>query len=319
MPLPRAVAVFNRHVTNKVLGPLAHVASPFALVIHRGRRSGREYKTPVWAFRSEQGFLIALTYGGSRSEWVKNVLADGRATLITRDGKQDVVRPRMVHGHEGLRAMPLFMQPALRILNVNDYLLLDEKPVPSRPMTDEEIQAATVGELKVHGGPIELADYDPEWQELFDRDARRIAAVLGERALGIEHVGSTSVPGLAAKPVIDILLIVVDSGDEEDYAVPLAAAGYKIRIREPDWYEHRLFDGPDTRIGLHVFSKGCPEIDRMLLFRNRLRSNKADRELYERTKRELAQREWKHVQNYADAKAAVIEEIIARARAEVAD
>jgi deazaflavin-dependent oxidoreductase (nitroreductase family) len=127
MPLPRVVAVFNRDVTNKVLGPLAHVASPFALVIHRGRRSGREYKTTVWAFRSERGFVISLTYGGSRSDWVKNVLADGRATLVTREGEQDVVRPRMIHGDEGLRAMPLFIRPALRAFNVDDFLLLDDR------------------------------------------------------------------------------------------------------------------------------------------------------------------------------------------------
>jgi len=81
----------------------------------------------VWAFRSEKGFLIALTYGGSRSEWVKNVLADGRATLVTREGEQDVVRPRMIHGDEGLRAMPLLMRPALRVLKVDDYLLLDDQ------------------------------------------------------------------------------------------------------------------------------------------------------------------------------------------------
>jgi GrpB-like predicted nucleotidyltransferase (UPF0157 family) len=88
-----------------------------------------------------------------------------------------------------------------------------------------------------------------------------------------------------------------------------------LRIREPDWYEHRVFKGPDTNVNLHVFSQGSPEIERMLLFRERLRSNRTDRELYERTKRELALREWKYVQNYADAKAAVVEEIIARVRA----
>jgi GrpB-like predicted nucleotidyltransferase (UPF0157 family) len=87
-----------------------------------------------------------------------------------------------------------------------------------------------------------------------------------------------------------------------------------LRIREPDWYEHRVFKGPDTDVNLHVFSPGCPEIDRMLLFRDHLRSNESDRRLYERTKRELAQKEWKYTQNYADAKTAVVEEIIARAR-----
>jgi deazaflavin-dependent oxidoreductase (nitroreductase family) len=126
MPLPQALARFNRVATNRILGPLAFVAPPFAIIVHRGRRSSREYRTPVWAFRLERGFVIALTYG-ARSEWVKNVLADGGATLITRRGGQDLVRPRIVHGDEGLRAMPLFMRPALRVLNVDDYLFLEDR------------------------------------------------------------------------------------------------------------------------------------------------------------------------------------------------
>jgi GrpB-like predicted nucleotidyltransferase (UPF0157 family) len=88
-----------------------------------------------------------------------------------------------------------------------------------------------------------------------------------------------------------------------------------LRIREPDWYQHRVFKGPDTDVNLHVFSEGCVEIERMLLFRDRLRTVDAERTLYERTKRELAGRTWKFTQNYADAKTAVVEAIIARARA----
>jgi len=88
-----------------------------------------------------------------------------------------------------------------------------------------------------------------------------------------------------------------------------------LRIREPDWHQHRLFKGPDTDINLHVFSLGCPEIDRLLIFRDWLRNNDADRGFYERSKRELAKRTWKYVQNYADAKTSVVEEILARARA----
>ena len=130
----------------------------------------------------------------------------------------------------------------------------------------------------------------------------------------IEHAGSTSVPRLAAKPIIDLLLVLADSAAEDAYAPALEAAGYVLRIREPNWYQHRMFKGPDTDINLHVFSSGCPEIDRMLLFRDWLRSNAADRDLYARTKLALAQKEWKHVQNFADAKVVVIEEIIARAR-----
>jgi GrpB-like predicted nucleotidyltransferase (UPF0157 family) len=148
------------------------------------------------------------------------------------------------------------------------------------------------------------------------REAHRIRAALGRRALRIEHTGSTSVPGLAAKPIVDILLVVVDSADEDTYVPALEAAGYILHIREIDWYQHRMFRGPDTEINLHVFSSGCSEIDRVLMFRDWLRSNAADRDLYARTKLALAQQEWRHVQNYADAKTVVIEEILARARAD---
>lgn len=178
---------------------------------------------------------------------------------------------------------------------------------------EAELRAVTVGELQPVSGPIELVDYDPAWPGLFEREAERIRAVLGERAVLLEHTGSTSVPGLAAKPIIDITLAVPDSADEEAYVPALEAAGYVLRIREPDWYEHRVFKGPDKNVNLHVFSDGCPEIDRMVRFRDWLRTDQADRELYERTKRELAAGEWKYVQDYADAKTAVVEEIVARA------
>jgi GrpB-like predicted nucleotidyltransferase (UPF0157 family) len=176
------------------------------------------------------------------------------------------------------------------------------------------MRAARIGGLRPLNGPILLVDYDPAWPSLYLREAERVRSVLGGRALQIEHVGSTSVPKLAAKPIIDMVLVVSNSADENAYVSSMEAAGYLLRIREPDWLEHRLFKGPDTNINLHVFSRGCPEIERMTLFRDWLRSNDADRELYERTKRELAQREWKYVQHYADAKTSVVEEIISRAR-----
>lgn len=178
---------------------------------------------------------------------------------------------------------------------------------------EDQLRAITIGEVQQLSGPIELADYDAGWPDLFQREADRIRATLGERALQIEHVGSTSVPGLAAKPIIDILLVVADSADEQAYVAPLEAAGYVLRIREPDWHEHRVLKGPDTRVNLHVFSTGSEEIERMLAFRDRLRSNERDRQLYERSKRQLAQREWKFTQDYADAKSEVVEGIIARA------
>lgn len=184
------------------------------------------------------------------------------------------------------------------------------------PTPEEQLRATTVGELVPLSGPIQLVDYDPAWPEIFEREAERVRAALGDRALLLEHVGSTSVPGLAAKPRIDMLLVVADSSAESAYIPALEAAGYILRIREPDWHEHRMFNRAETALNLHVFSRGCSEIDRMLLFRNWLRAHDDDRQLYERTKRELAQRDWKYTQHYADAKTAVVEEILARAQAQ---
>jgi GrpB-like predicted nucleotidyltransferase (UPF0157 family) len=181
--------------------------------------------------------------------------------------------------------------------------------------TEKQMQAAHVGGMSLHNAPIQLMDYNAEWPVLFIREAERVRATLGARVLMLEHVGSTSVPGLAAKPIIDMILAVADSADEPAYVPAMESAGYVLRIREPEWHQHRLFKGPDTTINLHVYSFGCPEIDKMLMFRDWLRSNDTDRELYERTKRELAKRTWKYVQNYADAKTSVVEEIVARARA----
>ena len=93
----------------------------------------------------------------------------------------------------------------------------------------------------------------------------------------------------------------------------LEAAGYELRIREPEWYEHRLLKGPGADINLHVYSEGCEEVDRMIAFRDRLRSSEADRTLYERPKRELAARHWQFVQSYADAKTEVVRSILERA------
>jgi len=186
------------------------------------------------------------------------------------------------------------------------------------PMTEEEIRAAWVTEPPRLVGRIEVVDYDPEWPRLFEREADRIRAVLGKRAVRLEHVGSTSVPGLAAKPIIDIMLVVPDSGDELAYVPDLEAAGYVLVIREAERQQHRVFKGPDTNVNLHVYSPGSPEIERYLIFRDRLRSDPADRERYQRVKRELARRDWRYVQQYADAKTEVVEEIIARAQGQAA-
>jgi GrpB-like predicted nucleotidyltransferase (UPF0157 family) len=187
------------------------------------------------------------------------------------------------------------------------------QPGNRAPLTEEQIRAHTIGEMQPLSGRILIVDYDPRWPDLYRREADRVRAALGPRALRIEHTGSTAVPGLAAKPIIDMLLVVANSAHEEMYLPALEGSGYMLRIREPHWHEHRMFKGPDTAIHLHVLSSGCPETDRILMFRDRLRSNAADRDLYARTKLALAQKTWKYAQNYADAKTAVIEEIIGRA------
>jgi GrpB-like predicted nucleotidyltransferase (UPF0157 family) len=178
---------------------------------------------------------------------------------------------------------------------------------------DKELAKVTIGGPRPLTQPIEIAEYDPAWPGLYEREEARIRSILGDRVVQIEHAGSTSVPGLPAKPLIDIVMEVPDSADEPSYATDLEAGGYPLRIREPDWFEHRVFKGPDTNVNLHVFTAGCEEVERMLLFRDWLRGNADDRELYADAKRELAARDWKYVQQYADAKTEVVREIMGRA------
>jgi len=181
--------------------------------------------------------------------------------------------------------------------------------------SEEELAAMHLQPIERLDGPIYLAPYDPNWPLIYEREEERTRGALGERAIVLEHAGSTSIAGLSAKPKIDIVLGVADSADEPSYVPDMEAAGYVLRIREPDWHEHRLFKGPDpdTNISLHVFTAGCAEIERMLRFRDHLRKDAADRQLYENAKKELAARTWDYTQSYADAKSEVVEEIIARA------
>jgi GrpB-like predicted nucleotidyltransferase (UPF0157 family) len=161
-----------------------------------------------------------------------------------------------------------------------------------------------------------LAEPDPGWAEWYAREQDRIRTALGSRALAVEHAGSTSVPGLAAKPIIDIVLVVADSSDEASYLPDLQDAGYRLKLREPGWHEHRLFIDHDPDVQIHTFSVGSSEVERMLVFRDRLRACSEDRDLYQRTKRDLAARRWAYVQDYADAKSSIVEAILAKAGAD---
>jgi len=177
--------------------------------------------------------------------------------------------------------------------------------------TPEEIEAAYIGG-RPPSAPVTIEEYDPAWPDLFAREAARIRSILGDTVRSIEHVGSTAVPGLAAKPIIDIDLVVPDSADEPAYVPAMEAAGYRLYIREPNWHEHRLFKGPDTNINLHVFSPGIPETTRHLVFRDWLRGNDDDRALYESAKR-VAAAESADVYAYNGHKEPTIDAIYQRA------
>lgn len=181
--------------------------------------------------------------------------------------------------------------------------------------TDEEIAAIEVGPPRPFDGRVRILPYDPEWPRLYEREAERLRAILGDRVLLLEHVGSTSVPGLPAKPIIDVDLRVADSADEDAYVPQLTAAGYRMVIREPEWYEHRLFKGPDTDVNLHVFGGQTDEIERHLLLRDWMRAHPEERDRYRDTKLELSRRSFRSIHEYSNAKTAVIVEILRRAGA----
>ena len=153
---------------------------------------------------------------------------------------------------------------------------------------------------------IFLDEYDPAWPGQFNTVRERLFSALGQEALAVEHVGSTSVPGLCAKPVIDAVLVVPDSANETTYLATLIGAGFHFDHREPDWHEHRLFKLDSPRANIHVFSAGCPEIERMVRFRDKLQYDARARDAYAATKRALALRDWPRVQAYADAKSEVV-------------
>jgi len=156
---------------------------------------------------------------------------------------------------------------------------------------------------------IVIADPDPAWPRRFDAERERIAAALGDRALRIEHIGSTAVPGLAAKPIVDVL-VEVEAVDEALLAPPLEAAGYLLRVREDG---HLMFRTPPRDVNVHVWPAGSQEVSRHLLLRDRLRASPEDRRAYENLKRELAARDWDDMNHYAEAKGDLIRDILARA------
>nr|WP_231707752.1 GrpB family protein [Arthrobacter sp. zg-Y919] len=170
--------------------------------------------------------------------------------------------------------------------------------------------------MELIGGPerleLPLRSYDDRWPGIYLTHRHRIEGSIGTSHIEIEHIGSTSVPGLAAKPIIDIVVAVDDITAEEDYLDPLLAAGYDLRVREPG---HRLVRTPERDVHVHLYERDDPAIGEYLLLRDHLRRNVEDRVLYESTKRSLLEKQWDDMNDYADAKTEVILAIKARARA----
>jgi GrpB-like predicted nucleotidyltransferase (UPF0157 family) len=192
---------------------------------------------------------------------------------------------------------------------------LNDPRAAANDADDGALADAALAAVLVHGlkpAQVVLAGHDPLWARRFAARATELRRVLGQRAGLVEHVGSTAVPGLAAKPVVDILIGIDDPDDEAAYLPDLEAAGYDLRVREP---QHRCLRAgdPGEPVNLHCYPPGHPEIRKLLLFRDHLRRNTRDRRRYETAKRELATRQWRDMNYYATAKGPVITEILRNA------
>jgi GrpB-like predicted nucleotidyltransferase (UPF0157 family) len=178
--------------------------------------------------------------------------------------------------------------------------------------TPEQMADALVGEPPAKWQSIVIEDYDPAWVDRFAAASSLLNEILGGLIISIEHVGSTSVPGLAAKPVIDIDLLIEDTAQESRYIPALERLGYRLVLREPWWHGHRMLVSPAEDVNLHVWPQIAPEPIRHRLFRDWLRSHPEDRDLYATTKRRLARDTAHQPGDYSLAKNDVIDDIYAR-------
>ncbi|MGH8860919.1 MAG: GrpB family protein [Jatrophihabitantaceae bacterium] len=186
-----------------------------------------------------------------------------------------------------------------------------------RPYEKPSADAITVGRVDASDEArwrrrVVVSPYSPDWPDHYERVAEAVRAALGARVVSIDHVGSTSVPGLAAKPVIDVDLLVVDSAEEDAYVADLERAGFVLVIREPDWEEHRAFSFDDPRANLHVFSSGSVEARRHLALREWLRTHEADRHAYGALKQDLADEGFTDVMLYNNGKSGFIYDLYER-------
>ncbi|MFG3577618.1 GrpB family protein [Micromonospora chersina] len=188
-------------------------------------------------------------------------------------------------------------------------------PLPQVPLdlTGDKAAKRAVGNRPANvTSPITVDAYNPEWPAMFAEEEAVIRAALGAKALAVEHVGSTAVPGLAAKNRLDIDLIVADPAEEDAYVPPLEAAGYLLRTRDPDWYEHRCPWTHDHGVNLHVFGPDCDEYLRHLILRDWLRTHPEDRDRYAAVKHRVAQEHPMDMALYVQGKSAIIIDILKR-------
>jgi GrpB-like predicted nucleotidyltransferase (UPF0157 family) len=178
-----------------------------------------------------------------------------------------------------------------------------------RPYELVDLEEVAKARLAGPGRPVEVVPYDDEWPNEFERLSKLLRGALGDRVLALEHVGSTAVPGLAAKAVIDADLTVADSGDEAAYVPDLEALGFVLRVREPEWEEHRVLAVEDPKTNLHVWSPGSIEAQRHAAFRDWLRAHADDRDGYGALKTELAASGFADVMDYNNHKAALVYDI----------
>ncbi|MEU5669309.1 GrpB family protein [Micromonospora sp. NPDC047762] len=178
--------------------------------------------------------------------------------------------------------------------------------------TPEQVDAGLVGEPPRTWESVVIEEYDPSWAQRFVNVRSSLTEALGDLIIGVEHVGSTAVPGLAAKPVIDVDLVIEDTADEATYLPALERLGYRLVLREPWWHGHRMLLSPAEDVNLHVWPQGAPEPVRHQLFRDWLRSHPDDRERYAATKRRLVRDTAHRPRDYSLAKNDVIDEIYAR-------
>ncbi|GAA0935437.1 GrpB family protein [Virgisporangium aurantiacum] len=176
----------------------------------------------------------------------------------------------------------------------------------------EQLGAGLVGEPPERWAAIVIEEYDPGWADRFAAAAAHLTAHIGRGVHAIEHVGSTAVPGLAAKPIIDIDLLLDDTADESRYLPALEGIGYRLVLREPWWYGHRMLVSETADVNLHVWPHDAPEPVRHKLFRDWLREHPDDRDRYAAAKRRIAGETVDRPGDYSLAKNDVIDRIYDR-------